>query len=97
MGIRIWLANMISGGELSRVTRRCDAVVRAMDIERKERRASDARTLAVIERLENIIYTSDANQQQADHALRDIIAMQTPGANATVRRMVKRAKEGLGE
>lgn len=28
-------------------------------------------------------------------ALHDIIAMQTPGANATVRRMVRRAKEGL--
>ena len=69
MGIRIWLANLISGGELSRVTRRCDAVVRAMDIERKERRDSDRRSLAMIERLENIIYTTDANQQQADHAV----------------------------
>jgi hypothetical protein len=30
-------------------------------------------------------------------ALQDIINMQTPGANATVRRMARRAQEALGQ
>lgn len=116
---RLWLANLISGGELNGVahdlrTYMDIAIDYGRDIDRLE--AANAKALDLIERMEVVIDQQaaalDEATKRADgfrenrnqmlrvsagyvNTLRAIIAMQTPGANATVRRMARIAREAL--
>lgn len=78
---RLWLANLISGGE----------------IERLEKARNDTRNFW-FNRWDKAMVRWGGPTGREYHmrkALRDIIAMETPVANATVKRMAKRAREAL--
>ncbi len=88
---RLWLANLISGGEIARLRMRVDGLLQEVSdgIEEIEDLSQD------IDRAMKACTEYELDAYARGQALRDIIAMETPSANATVKRMAKRAREAL--
>lgn len=91
MTLRERLADWLTGGALTRARR--DASLYSQEMYRSNRDFDAARNSAD-SRLSELIQS----QQQANamrDTLRRIAACETPGANATVRRMAKMAREAV--
>ena len=50
-----------------------------------------------LKRSQDLLYTEVAENEDLRDALRHIAALETPSANATVRKMARIAREALGE
>ena len=105
MRFRLWLANLISGGEIARLENENGLLIYAGEVALDRRRfLEDERE--ILQRAlssEHHSHTLTAKKLKVERdetasrkvALRDIAAMETPKANATVKRMAKRAREAL--
>lgn len=93
---RYWLADLISGGELTRVCDALSSLTSAVSRERKTRRYSEIERERVYAQAgwdQSAVFAKRCDVYMA--ALRQIAAEVTPGANATVRRMGRIAEEAL--
>ncbi len=89
--VRLWLANLISGGEVARLRMRVDGLLQEVSdgIEEVEDLSQD------IDRAMKACTEYEVDAFNRGQALRSIAAMETQKANATVKRMAKRAREAL--
>ena len=91
MTYRARTADLITGGALTRARGLRD--LDRMDLDMWKRRAAQYGTEAFHSKEDALAY--HRYWQEAETALRAIIANDTPGSNATVKRMVRIAKEAL--
>lgn len=93
MTLREKIADWISGGALTHLKQGLDGweSLYRIEVEKQIKAANEE------DRLFNLCMTAEVKLIKKDQYLRDIAAQETPGANATVKRMARIAREGLGE